>query len=88
MSIECLMAFTIRLGPSRVLGLIEQSPSMGRLYPLVTALRQELAIATKVAKEVDDVAQDIRQRLARRRQLGDPYISKARFDISGQSAQG
>ena len=72
MSIESLMAYTIRFGPGPVLALIEASPSVNRLYPLVTALRQELGIETKVAKEVEDVASDIRQDLARRRQQGPP----------------
>lgn len=72
MSIESLIAYTIRIGPSSVLALIEASPSVNRLYPLVTALRQELGIETKVAKEVEDVARDIRQDLARLRQLGAP----------------
>ena len=72
MSIESLMAYTIRFGPGPVLALIEASPSVNRLYPLVTALRLELGIETKVAKEVEDVASDIRQDLARRRQQGPP----------------
>ena len=72
LSIESLMAYTIRFGPSPVLALIEASPSVNRLYPLVTALRQELGVETKVAKEVEDVARDIRQDLARRRQQGPP----------------
>lgn len=72
LSIESLMAFTIRFGPSPVLALIEASPSVNRLHPLVTALRQEMGIETKVAKEVEEVARDIRQDLARLRQLGAP----------------
>ena len=72
MSLQSLMAYTIRFGPRPVLALIEASPSVNRLYPLVTALRQELGIETKVAKEVEDVARDIRQDLARRRQQGPP----------------
>ena len=72
MSIESLIAYTIRFGPGPVLALIEASPSANRLYPLVTALRLELGIETKVAKEVEDVARDIRQDLARRRQQGPP----------------
>ncbi len=72
LSIECLMAFTIRFGPGPVLALIEASPSVNRLYPLVTALRQELGMETKVAKEVEDVASDIRQDLERRRRQGAP----------------
>ena len=67
-----LLLPTIRFGPGPVLALIEASPSVNRLYPLVTALRLELGIETKVAKEVEDVASDIRQDLARRRQQGPP----------------
>ena len=63
MSINALIAFTIRLGPKRVLKLIEESPSASHLYPLVTALRQELGIESKVAKEVEEVAKDIRRDL-------------------------
>ena len=70
MSLEALMEFSIRFGARPVLSLIEASPSVNRLYPLVTALRQELGIETKVAKEVEDVASDIREDLARLRQLG------------------
>ena len=72
MSLQSLMAYTIRFGAGPVLALIEASPSVNRLYPLVTALRQELGIEIKVAKEVEDVARDIRQDLARRRQQGPP----------------
>ena len=72
LSSECLMAYTIRFGPGPVLALIEASPSINRLYPLVTALRQELGIDTKVAKEVEDVARDIREDLVRLRQVGAP----------------
>ena len=72
MSIAALMAFAIRFGPGPVLELIEASPSIEWLYPLATALRQELGIETKVAKEVEDVASDIRRDLARLRRLGAP----------------
>lgn len=72
LSSESLMAYTIRFGPGPVLALIEASPSVNRLHPLVTALRQELGVETKVAKEVEDVASDIRKDLARLRQRGAP----------------
>ena len=49
----------------RVLDLIQESPARFLLEPLVTALRQELGIHTKVSKEVEDVALDIRKRLIR-----------------------
>jgi hypothetical protein len=72
LSIESLMAYTIRFGPGPMLALIEASPSINRLFPLVTALRQEVGIETKVAKEIEEVASDIRKDLARRRQQGPP----------------
>ena len=72
LSSESLMAYTIRFGPAPVLALIEASPSVNRLFPLVTALQLEMGIETKVAKEVEDVASDIRKNLARLRQLGAP----------------
>lgn len=72
MSTESLMAYTIRFGPAPMLALIEASPSVNRLFPLVIALRREMGIETKVAKEVEDVARDIRKNLARLRQLGAP----------------
>ena len=72
MSIDALMAFTVRFGPKRVLTLVEGSPAVNRLFPLVTALRQESGLETKVAREVAEVAKDIRLSLARLRELGSP----------------
>ena len=72
LTIDALMAYTIRFGPEAVLKLIEESPSASRLSPLVTALRQELGIESKVAEEVEEVAKDIRKDLAILRQLGLP----------------
>ena len=71
-SVEGLMAFTIRFGPKRVLALIEGSPAVNSLFPLVTALREEIGIETRVAREVAEVAKDIRLNLARMKQLGLP----------------
>lgn len=72
LGLDALMAFSIRFGPGPVLALLEASPSAERLYPLVIALRQELGLETKVAKEVEDVAGDSREELARLRLLGAP----------------
>ena len=69
MSIEGLMAFTIRFGPERVLTLIEGSSAVNRLFPLVTALREEIGIETNVAKEVAEVAKDIRLNLEKLKQM-------------------
>ena len=65
LGIDGLMMFAVRLGAKRVLDLIQESAARFLLEPLVTALRQELGMQTKVSKEVEDVALDIRQRLIR-----------------------
>ena len=51
-------------GPARTLELIQASPAVDMLTPLVTALQQELGQETRVAKEVDEVAADVRRKLA------------------------
>ncbi|MDE0123355.1 MAG: hypothetical protein OXN97_02145 [Bryobacterales bacterium] len=72
MCIEGLMASAVRFGPDRILDLIESSPMVNRLFPLVTALREELGIETRVPQEVAEVANDIRLCLERWRQAGVP----------------
>lgn len=62
--IVCLKDFAIRLGPARMLDLIEGSPAEALLLPFSTALRRELGIETRVAQEVEEVARDIRAELA------------------------
>ncbi len=68
LSIRALITFAARLGPRPVLEMIQESPSEGILLPLVTALREELGIESKVAEEVEEVAKDIRRDLAMLRQ--------------------
>ena len=63
--IDVLPQFIARFGPSRVLELVQSSPAAPLLLPLVTALQQELGQAPLVAKEVDEVAKDIRLDLLR-----------------------
>ena len=58
-----LMAFSIELGPARIHELIQGSPAAPLLLPLTTALEQELGLDPRVAREVDEVAQDIRKEL-------------------------
>ena len=72
MCIEGLMAFTVRFGPRRILDLIESSPMVNRLFPLVVALREELGIETRVPQEVAEVVKDIRLGLEGWRQAGVP----------------
>ena len=50
-------------GQARTLKLIEESPAADLLLPLVTALQQELGRETHVAKEVNEVAADIREKM-------------------------
>ena len=47
----------------RTLSLIEQSPSTELLVPLVVALQKELGQEPKVAREIEEVAEDIRKEL-------------------------
>lgn len=65
--IGSLITFAARLGPEPVLELIQESPSDRILLPLVTALREELGMESKVAEEIAEVAKDIRRDLARLR---------------------
>ena len=64
-AIRALVLFSVHLGPSRTLGLIQGSPAAELLLPLVTALEQEVGHKPRVAREVDEVAQDIRKELAK-----------------------
>ena len=62
--IHGLTTLIVSFGLTRALTLIQASPAAGLLLPLVTALQQELGQETRVAKEVDEVAFDVRRRLA------------------------
>ena len=61
--IHALVVFSARLGPKRALELIQNSPAAELLLPLVTALQQELGLKPRVAREVEEVAQDVRSKL-------------------------
>ena len=65
--VYALIDFTVELGPARMRELIAGSPSAALLLPLLTALEGELGLEPRVAREVEEVAQDIRKELARRR---------------------
>jgi tetratricopeptide (TPR) repeat protein len=75
--IEALTKFSASAGAKRTLELIQGSEAAPLLLPLVTALQQELGQVTHVAKEVDEVAGDVRQRLvqiASSVQVGTPTV--------------
>ena len=61
--IETLTRFSASAGAKRTLELIQGSQAAPLLLPLVTALQQELGQVTHVAKEVDEVAGDVRRQL-------------------------
>ena len=65
--VEVLMAFCVELGPARSLDIISTSPSAPLLLPLTTALEGELGKAPRVAREVEEIAEDIRRDLEERR---------------------
>ena len=59
---ECLDTLTglsIEIGPKRMLELIQASPSATLLLPLTTALEKDLGLQPRVAREIEEVAQDI-----------------------------
>ena len=61
--IMALMDFSVDLGPQRMRELIQASSAAYLLVPLTTALERELGYEPRVAREVDEVAQDIQQTL-------------------------
>ena len=63
-SIEAMLPYISSVGTSKALGLIQGSPAAPLLLPLVIALRQDLGQTPQVAKEVAEVASDIRAKLA------------------------
>ena len=59
-----LMGVSVDLGPAAVRDVIQASPIANLLLPLATALEQEMGLEPRVALEVEEVAGDIRRRLA------------------------
>ena len=67
-SLDALVFFSAALGPERMCELIKASPSVELLLPLATALELELGLQPRVAREVEEVALDIRRDLAKMRE--------------------
>ena len=63
--VQALTQLSFNYGLPRALEIIQASPAADLLLPLVTALQQELGQETHVAKEVDEVAADIRRNMMR-----------------------
>lgn len=59
-----LSSMAVALGLEKMRGLIRASPVSDLLLPLTTALEMELGEEPRVAKEVEEVAEDIRRDLA------------------------
>ena len=62
-SVDVISGFIVSVGPARALELIQESPAVEMLVPLVTALQQELGQTPQVAREVYEIAQDVRREL-------------------------
>ena len=67
-TLDALMYLSVELGSARMRELIQASPSVNLLLPLTTALERELGLEPRVAREVEEVAQDIRRDLAKLRE--------------------
>ena len=65
--LHALMEFSVAIGPERMRACIRTSPSANLLLPLTTALERELGLEPRVAREVEEIAQDIRRDLAKLR---------------------
>ena len=57
--LKLLLVTAIELGPEKMRDLIQASPAADLLLPLTTALEKELGLEPRVAKEVEEVAEDI-----------------------------
>ena len=66
-AIYSITRYAARVSPARTLELIRESRTEDLLLPLVVALQQELGDTPLVAKEVEEVAADIRRELSRMR---------------------
>ena len=77
-ALMALMDFSLALGPQRMCELIQASPAPHLLLSLTTALERELGREPRVALEVDEVAQDIQQKLAELRANRTPPVEKRR----------
>lgn len=66
-SVEALIVFIASVEPTRALDLLETSDAAPLLTPLITVIQQELRQTPKVAREVTEVASDVRIKLAEAR---------------------
>ena len=82
-SMQVLLEFIASVPPSKALELIEDSPIGYALLPLAVALRNELGQETSVAREVAEVAQDIRSGLGELRTVQAARAASVMLDVGG-----
>ena len=82
-SMQVLLEFITSIDPSKALELIEDSPIGYALLPAVVALRNELGQETPVAREVAEVAQDIRSGFGEIRSVQAARAASPLLDIGG-----
>ena len=80
---EVLLDYIASIPPSKALELIEDSPIGYALLPIVVALRDELGQETSVAREVDEVARDIRGGFGKIRTVQAARAESPLLDIAG-----
>ena len=67
-ALDDLVSCSVEVGAERMLELVGGSPAAELLLPLTTALERELGMEPRVAREVEEVAEDIRRDLAQLRE--------------------
>ena len=67
--VQALIVFSALISPARILELLKHSEATEKLLPLVTALQQESGLRPRVAREVEEVSQDIRSEFRRLREF-------------------
>ena len=83
MSMQVLLHFIASIDPSKALELIEGSPIADALLAIVVALRNELGQETSVAREVAEVAQDIRSGFGKIRSVQAARAASPLLDTGG-----
>ena len=76
MNLDTLVELSIGIGIKRMWELIQASPGVNLLLPLTTALERELGLETRVAREVEEVAEDIRRKLGELRETKADDVGK------------
>ena len=80
-ALDGLSEMAMALGPEQLRELIQASPAPELLLPLTTALEMELGLEPQVAKEVEEVAEDIRRDLAERRKAKPRDVGASALDF-------